>query len=456
MKVALISEHASPLALAGGIDSGGQNIYVANVALQLAKLGHVVDVFTRRESATAPTIVEMAPHVRVVHVPAGPGSVIPKEAILPYMGDFAAWLKKFFLQEQHLGRPYAVMHANFFMSGWAALLVKKSLGTPLVTTFHALGKVRRLHQGASDGFPDDRFEIEAALAAQSDRVVAECPQDREDIVGLYNGEEKRISVVPCGFSETEFFPVSRAAARAALGWKTDEFTILQLGRLVPRKGIDNVIRAVAALKRRCDRKTRLCIVGGNSDSPDEKITPEIARLRNVARAEGIEDRVEFVGRRGRGVLRQFYCASDVFVTTPWYEPFGITPVEAMACARPVIGAAVGGIRTTVVDGETGYLVPPRNPEVLAGRLLDLASDPQKARAFGEAGRARALKSYTWSRVARDLALVYHQAIAAAGVPNTPRRSKRPGVTEPVVAAVAARPPASSFPASPDRQEARRQ
>ncbi len=413
MKVALISEHASPLAPTGGIDGGGQNIYVANVAQELAKLGHVVDVFTRRESASLPAVIEMAPNVRVVNVPAGPAKVLPKEALMPFMGEFADHLSRFFRSEERRGRPYAVMHANFFMSGWAALQIRKVTCTPLVTTFHALGKVRRLHQGSEDGFCDERFDIEAALVRDSDRIVAECPQDSEDIVSLYHGDESRIAIVPCGFSAEEFFPVNRLAARAALGWPGEEFRILQLGRLVPRKGIDNVILGVAELRKRHGRPARLCVVGGNSETADEKVTPEIARLKALARSEGIEDSVEFIGRRGRGVLRQFYCASDVFVTTPWYEPFGITPVEAMACARPVIGANVGGIRTTVVDGRTGYLVPPRDPVALADRLLDLMIHPARARAFGEAGRRRALESFTWAGVARDLVSVYREAIAAS-------------------------------------------
>jgi D-inositol-3-phosphate glycosyltransferase len=434
MKVALISEHASPLALAGGVDSGGQNIYVANVALHLGRLGHAVDVFTRRESLSTPSVVEMAPNVYVVHVPAGPANVIPKESLLPYMGEFAAYLTKFFNHERRLGRPYSVMHANFFMSGWAALLVKRAVGTPLVTTFHALGKVRRQYQGADDGFPDERFEIEAALARESDRVVAECPQDREDIASLCNGDASRISVVPCGFSSTEFFPVGRSEARAALGWQNDDFTVLQLGRLVPRKGIDNVIRGVAQLRRLHGKNARLCVVGGNSDTPDPKTTPEIARLRAIAHEEGVDDCVDFIGRRGRGVLRQFYCASDVFVTTPWYEPFGITPVEAMACGRPVIGSNVGGIRTTVVDGKTGYLVPPRDPVALAQRLSDLVSDPARARAFGDAGRERALKSYTWAGVVRDLETVYIEAMASVpAAAARPVQRRRPAAGRPEIA-----------------------
>ncbi|MFM0492233.1 glycosyltransferase, partial [Paraburkholderia graminis] len=150
MKIALISEHASPLAVAGGVDSGGQNIYVANVARELTEMGHQVDVFTRRDRALLPLISDMD-GVRVIHVPAGPPMQLPKERLLPFMDEFAAFLIEFFRGEK---TPYDVMHANFFMSGLAALKVKAALGVPLVTTFHALGRVRRIHQGANDGFPD--------------------------------------------------------------------------------------------------------------------------------------------------------------------------------------------------------------------------------------------------------------------------------------------------------------
>jgi len=150
------------------------------------------------------------------------------------------------------------------------------------------------------------------------------------------------------------------------------------------------------------------VVGGDSETPNEFATPEIARLRGVAHRCGIEDQVTFVGRRDRSLLRYFYSAADVFVTTPWYEPFGITPVEAMACATPVIGSDVGGIRHTVRDGETGFLVPPRDPDALAARLEALRADPARARAMGEAGRARANAHFTWRGIARELEDVYLQ------------------------------------------------
>jgi D-inositol-3-phosphate glycosyltransferase len=409
MKIALISEHASPLAVAGGVDSGGQNIYVANVARQLVETGHQVDVFTRRDRALVPERVDMD-GVRVIHVPAGPPRQLPKEQLLPFMDEFAAFLIAFFRREP---QPYDVMHANFFMSGLAALQVKAALGVPLITTFHALGRVRRIHQGANDGFPDERFAIEDELVARSDVIVAECPQDEADLLEHYRADPARIQIVPCGFDAEEFGPVEREAARNALGWRQHDFIVLQLGRLVQRKGIDNVVRGVGVLKHRFDAAARLYVVGGNSDAPNEIATPEIARLREIARECGVAEQTSFVGRRGRARLRYFYSAADVFVTTPWYEPFGITPIEAMACATPVIGADVGGIRYSVVDGVTGFLVPPRDPYVLAARLDRLRRDPALARRMGEAGLDRARTGFTWRGVSEALAQIYARAARLA-------------------------------------------
>jgi glycosyltransferase involved in cell wall biosynthesis len=418
LKIAIVSEHASPLALIGGVDSGGQNIYVAHVAKQLAVAGHEVDVFTRHDSVLMPQVVHWRRNLRVVHVTAGPPQFVPKESLLEYMEAFGDWMGDFFLAEP---RPYDVVHANFFMSGWAALRAAQTQAFPLVTTFHALGLVRRRYQGAADGFPDERFAIEQGLMRVSERVVAECPQDKRDMIELYDADASRIEIVPCGFDPDELAPMDRRQARAALGWPQDEFIVLQLGRMVPRKGVDNVIRGVAALKRR-GLRARLAIVGGATEVPDVNATPEIGRLMDVARENGVWAQVHFVGQRGREALPLHYAACDVFVTTPWYEPFGITPVEAMACARPVIGSAVGGIKSTVIDNETGFLVPPNDPEALADKLTQLKRSPLLARHLGERGLARARRLFTWKRIARALVDCYQRAMVPARVDAPGARS----------------------------------
>lgn len=400
LRIALISEHASPLATLGGVDAGGQNTYVAHVARGLARLGHHVDVLTRRDDAALPAAVDLRPGVRVLHLTAGPPTFVPKEELLGHMPAFTRAARQLFANSV----PYDVVHANFFMSGLVGLRLRTRFAVPLVMTFHALGHVRREHQGSADTFPPSRIAIEERIVRMADRIVAECPQDRLDLLRLYGADDARIATVPCGVDMDEFSPCDRASARQRLGLAPDDFVVLQLGRLVPRKGVDNVVRAVAQLRH--VPKLKLLIVGGDSPEPDEQRTPEIGRLRELAQSCGVLDRVIFTGQRRREQLRECYGAADVFVTTPWYEPFGITPLEAMACGVPVIGADVGGIRYSVADGVTGFLVPPRDPAALAVRIAQLQANPALARALGRAGIRRVRALFTWERVARDLAAVY--------------------------------------------------
>jgi glycosyltransferase involved in cell wall biosynthesis len=410
MRIAMVSEHASPLADLGGVDCGGQNVYVRHVARQLARLGHRVDVFTRREGPGQADAVTFDHGCRVIHVPAGPAAVLPKEALLPHMHAFGRHLLNQCAQARAAGDGYDVIHANFFMSGLASLGAAARLHVPLVTTFHALGRVRRLHQGRADGFPDARFAIEHTLVQRSDRIIAECPQDQDDLETLYHARTEQIDVVPCGFDAAEFAPIDRAQARRLLGVPADAFVVLQLGRMVARKGVDNVIEAIGKLPPDVRKRVRLYVVGGNSVTPDVAATPELGRLQRVAAEAGVTGLTVFVGKRGRTDLRAWYSASDVFVSTPWYEPFGITPVEAMACGRAVIGADVGGIRSTVRHGRTGFLVPPKDPQALAARLLQLMQQPELCRELGQAGLVRARMLYTWLGVAGQLERAYLKAI----------------------------------------------
>jgi D-inositol-3-phosphate glycosyltransferase len=416
-RIAIISDHASPLAAAGGIDSGGQNIYVAQVSRHLARLGYSIDVFTRRDSKALPEVLEWRPGVRVVHVPAGPAQFVRKEDLLPVMGDFSAYVRDF--AGAHGG--YRVAHANFFMSGLAALELKRAFGTPFVVTFHALGRVRRRHQGEADQFPMERVCIEDQLISQADGIVAECPQDKTDLTTLYDGQPSKISIIPCGFDKAEFWPVTRALARRTLGYKADERILLNIGRLVPRKGIDNAIRGVALLARSQGIVAKLIVVGGNSDLPDAASTPEIGRLQQLAQAEGIGEQVVFTGRRSREFLKLYYSAADIFVTTPWYEPFGITPLESMACGTPVVGANVGGIRYSVVDGMTGGLVPPNDAGALAARLAEMLRDPDRLKEYSRNSIKRAHAQFTWQKVARSIAGCYEQVVAESAPRRSPAR-----------------------------------
>lgn len=401
-RIALISEHASPLAGAGSVDAGGQNIYVAHVARCLAAMGCEVTVFTRRDQPSRPACVRMCRGVRVVHVDAGPPRFVAKEMLLPHMPAFTRGV----MDELARMGGCDIVHANFFMSGLVAQRIKETLGIPYVMTFHALGLVRRAHHGAMDAFPDSRIEIERMLMKEADLLIAECPQDERDLVELYGADADKIRMVPCGFDARELSPMDRRQARQALGLDDEDFVVLQLGRMVPRKGIDNVIRSLAQLPDEAKDRTRLMVVGGESADGPALCSDEFLRLRKVARQCGVCERVTFTGHRRRHELRAHYAAADVFVTTPWYEPFGITPLEAMACGIPVVASAVGGLAYTVVDGVTGYLVPPHDPQALAACLERLRTHPGLAQAMGRCGLNRVLAQFTWEQVSHSLLGAY--------------------------------------------------
>jgi D-inositol-3-phosphate glycosyltransferase len=407
-RIALISEHASPLGVLGGVDSGGQNVYVGQVAKHLAAVGYDVDVFTRRDSELLPEVAPWVNGVRVINVPAGPPAFVPKESLLEHMDEFIRFFVGYAARQK---RPYDLVHANFFMSGLVAAEAKRRLGIPFVITFHALGKIRRQHQGADDAFPDVRFAIEERCIAEADSVIPECPQDEEDLIRYYGADPARMTMVPAGVDVHEFWPMSPELARAALGFDPDERIVLHVGRMVPRKGIDTVVRGFAELVHEHGISSRLLIVGGESESPDPALTPEIGRLRRSARDAGVEHLVTFTGREQTDRLKYFYSAADVFVTTPWYEPFGITPLESMACSTPVVGSNVGGIKFSVRDAETGYLVPSGHPSALGERLAHLYDHPKLRNVLGRNGVRRVNDMFTWEHVTASLAALYEDVLA---------------------------------------------
>ncbi|HZQ58416.1 MAG TPA: glycosyltransferase [Acidimicrobiales bacterium] len=398
MRVSLISEHASPLAALGGEDAGGQNVYVAALARGLAAQGHRVTVHTRRDDALLPGEVVVPDGYLVHHVDAGPPFAVPKDELLPYMPFFAAELARHWSAR----RP-DVAHAHFWMSGMAALDAARPLGLPVVQTFHALGTVKRRFQGGADTSPRSRVATETRIVTEADLTVATCRDEVRELLAMGTRPE-RVQVVPCGVDLDVFTPDGpRWWPTAACGHAT---RVLSLGRLVERKGVDDLISALVAVP------DAGLVVAGGPDADGLDGDPEVRRLRAIAGAVGVADRVTFVGRVSRQGAAALLRTADVVVCTPWYEPFGMVPVEAMACATPVVGSAVGGLLDTIVDGVTGVLVPPRRPDDIGAALADLTAQRATLARMGEAGRRRAVARYGWASVAARMAAAYRAALGA--------------------------------------------
>lgn len=415
--IALVSEHASPLAVLGGEDAGGQNVYVAELSRHLGQHGYQVDVFTRRDRPDLPPVVDFAPGVRVVHASAGPAEARSKDALWPLMPAFRDAISRFMAEQE---KPYDLLHSNFWLSGWVAEQLGRQLGLPLVHIFHATGQTKRRHQGSDDGSPAARIAVERGIVRGADRLIAQCPSERDELVEDYGADPGRVAVIPSGVDSDVFHPLARDEARRRVGLPLADKVAVYVGRLVPRKDVANIIRAIALLAA-SGEPGDLLVVGGDTERADPEATPEIGRLQRLAADCHVADRVRFVGKRPAALLHDYYCAGDVVVTTPWYEPFGLTPLEAMACGRPVIGAAVGGITFTVRHGETGYLVPPRDPAALAQRLREVFAQPDVAQRLGDAGRGRVEQMFTWPVTAAQTAALYETVLA-----TPPHRHGRAG------------------------------
>ncbi len=395
MKIAMVSEHASPLAVIGGVDSGGQNVHVAALARHLAARGARVEVATRREDPELPAHVGFGRGVSVHHVQAGPARPLPKDDLLPHMGEFAAVLA----ERWAVSRP-DIVHAHFWMSGLAALAAARPLGIPVVQTFHALGTVKRRHQGAEDTSPPQRVALERRVAREVDRILATCTDEVSEL-GRMGVPADKVDVVSCGVDLAHFTPSGRVDRRSGRRRR-----IVTVGRLVPRKGVADVITALAEVP-----DAELVVVGG-PDRAGLAEDPEACRLSEMAQELGVADRLVLRGRVSREDMPALLRSADVVVCAPWYEPFGIVPLEAMACGVPVVATAVGGMLDTVVHGLTGVHVPPREPAALAAALRDLLDDHARMEAFGQAGAARARLRYGWPTIAEATEASYRSVIGA--------------------------------------------
>jgi D-inositol-3-phosphate glycosyltransferase len=396
VRIALVSEHASPLAAIGGVDAGGQNVHVAELAAGLVRFGHSVSVYTRLDDAELAERVTRSAGYEVVHVSAGPAAPVPKDDLWPHMAAFGNHLAEMLKFQQP-----DVVHAHFWMSAWAAARAVRRFNLPLVVTFHVLGSVKRRYQGPADTSPLNRIRVEVAVAGAADRIVATATEEVRELA-LLGVPSSKVSVVPCGVDLEHFTPSPTRSVSPSVPKRSCRYRLLSVGRLVPRKGYEIIIEALTWLP-----ETELLIAGG-AGSSDATPEPEHDRLAAVAEHLGVADRVRLVGQIARADMPALLRSADLVVCSPWYEPFGIVPLEAMACGVPVVASAVGGMLDTVVDGVTGTLVMPRDPVALAEVVGPLLEAPSRRAEFAQAGLDRVRSCYSWDRVAADTAAVYQQ------------------------------------------------
>jgi D-inositol-3-phosphate glycosyltransferase len=389
-RVAVLSLHTSPLAQPGTGDSGGMNVYVRELVGGLAQAGVECTVYVRRWHTDLPEEVEVEPGFRVVHVPAGAFD-LAKEDLPDIVDEFTAWTRAHI--EASGGTD--LLHANYWLSGVVGHKLKHQLDLPLVVTFHTLARVKA---ETGDPEPERRIHAEADVIACSDAILANADEEADQLRRLYGAEPERIEIVPPGVDHAFFSPGNRAGARSALGLG-DEPVVLFVGRIQSLKRLDLAVEALPLLER---SDTTLVVVGGPSGAAG---AAELARIESIAQRLGVMERIRFVDPQPHHLLSTYYRAADVCVVPSRSESFGLVALEASACGVPVVASDVGGLRTLVDHGETGYLVDGADPAMYAAHIDRLLGDPELAQRLGAAGADRAWQ-YTWSTTAARLRRIY--------------------------------------------------
>jgi D-inositol-3-phosphate glycosyltransferase len=410
MHIAMISYHTCPLAILGGKDTGGMNVYVRELTRFLGQIDVHVDVFTRSQDEHVPHVLhDLGYGNRVVHVNAGQEVPLPKECLAEHIPEFARGIMAF---SERKGTRYDMIHSHYWMSGIAAGMLKDKWHVPVVQMFHTLGKMKnKVARSPAEMEGAYRLEGEKSVMQLSNHIVAATPAEVEQLTGFYQLDKGKITIIPPGVDTSHFYPIPMDEAKEFIGVSQDSQIILFAGRIEPLKGVDVLIRAIAKMKERCHMNEcpfSLVIIGGDVDET-LRVESEISRLKSLCQGLGLSDMVVFLGRRDQDTLPYYYSAAEMVVMPSHYESFGMVALESMACGTPVVASQIGGLAYLVQDGTTGFTVKSGDVDALAMRLTQLLSDVELRQKMGQQATEYA-RDYAWEKIALRVKALYEQVI----------------------------------------------
>ena len=410
LRIAMLSYHTCPLAILGGKDTGGMNVYVRDLTRELGRMGVHVDVFTRSQDEHVPHVVhELGYGNRVVHVTAGPEVPVAKQDLPDYIPEFVAGIKSFAAEK---GFQYDLIHSHYWMSGLAAESLSDAWGgTPIVHMFHTLGEMKnRIARSNDERESPERIAAEQRILDRADRIVVATLAEQTQLRFLYKVNERKLEVIPPGVDTSHFYPIPPDEAKQYLGLNPEDRMVLYVGRIEPLKGVSTLIEAMSCLKFKDQSgPVHLAIIGGEPDVTPEEMSTEMAHLQKLSDDLAMDQTVVFLGKRGQNTLPYYYSAAEVLVMPSHYESFGMVALEAMACGTPVIASDVGGLGFLVQDGETGYTVPDGEPDKLCEKLTLLLRDHALRERMGQRA-VEVAQSYDWEKIAKQIVDVYEGLI----------------------------------------------
>ncbi|MFC1934365.1 glycosyltransferase [Chloroflexota bacterium] len=389
LRIAMLSAHSCPVGTLGARDTGGMSVYIREIARELGKQGHSVDVYTRVHDPRDKQIYELGQNARLIHLRAGEDEEIHKLAVYPHLPDFACNLESF---RKHNALRYDLVFSHYWLSGWVGEYLQQWWNVPHITVFHTLGAVKNT-VGIGEDEPELRIEAERDLARNCHHIIASTEKEKEALIEHYGASTERISIVPCGVNLELFQPMDKKIARQQLGF-ADGKIILFVGRIEPLKGIDQLLKAMPYLRN--GGGPRLVIIGGDAYSQYE-----IERLQKLSRNLHIQDSVTFLGLIKHEQMPYFYSAANACVVPSYYESFSLVALESLACGTPVVATDVGDLKSVIWQGETGYVVMNNTPRYLADKIALLLSCPSPDRSSVLSVRA-SVSRFSWANIAEAI------------------------------------------------------
>jgi len=411
INVAMISYHTCPLATLGGKDTGGMNVYVHQLTRHLGQMGIHVDVYTRSQDEHVPHILhDLGYGNRVVHVPSGPEFPLPKSELVRYIPKFVDGILHF-TEDKKI--KYDIIHSHYWMSGVAAIELRKKWDIPIINMFHTLGLMKnRIARSPNEMEGNYRIDGEKLVISEVDRLIAATLAEKSQLEFLYEAPSPKIAVIPPGVDTSMFYPIPKEEAKDVIGIEANSNMILFVGRIEPLKGIDSLIKAIAVIQKRGELVCcphNLAIIGGDPDASPEEMNAEMARLQDMVEELNIENLVIFLGKQDQKMLPYYYSSAEVVVMPSYYESFGMVALESMACGTPVVASQVGGLAFLVRDQETGFVVPSNDIETMANRLVQIIKHKELQQKLGRQSAVYA-KNYDWKIISEKIYEVYHQEI----------------------------------------------
>lgn len=399
LRLAILSIHTSPEAALGGKKTGGMNVYVREVARDMARRGIRVDIFTRAASPDElGKVLDLSPNHRLIYLPCGPAQPLDTSVIFLHLNQFKKALEDF-VEAEHV--RYDAIYSHYWLSGWVAIQLRKKWDAPVAQMFHTLGHMKnRIADNRRNPDNDIRIRGETEIVKITDRIIAATPAEYTQLLMLYRADRRKIDIVPPGVDLKRFSPADPVEARRKIGIDEACKLLLFVGRIEPLKAVDTIFDALVEIRNtRPDVLDDLCItiIGGDPIQGDE----EMQRLQALREMLDLEKQVRFLGAQSQDILPDFYRAASALIMPSDYESFGMVALEAMACGTPVIASEVGGLAYLVQDGITGYHVPVREPGALAQRIIALLTDTAQQARMGEAAHELA-KHYSWSKITDKL------------------------------------------------------